>query len=389
MPESRILRRHSLRWISLVLGSGGLLGCGSAADESAVYEPWIGSPGARPQPFLAFPPDAQAAPSSTPNAGSGAGFPVLLSQTGAFADVAELAPAPGLVPYDIQAPLWSDGAKKSRWAAVPDAGEIGFSESGAWRFPEGAVFVKHFEMALDEREPQRTRRLETRVWIAARQGEYYGATYRWNEEESDAELLLSSETEQLSITGADGQVREQPYYYPGPRECFACHNATAGYVLGARTAQLNRERVYREGTPAVNQLVAWSGWNLLDEGIDNTDALFYPRLVELADEEATPEQRVRSYWDGNCSMCHAGSVGSVPGWDARFTTRFEEQGLELPPRRSGAEATHLIAPGAPAQSFIYQRGDTVDTALRMPPLGRNRVDAEYLELLERWIIALE
>ena len=38
------------------------------------------------------------------------GFPQLLSETGAFRDAAQLQATSGLVPYDLQAPLWSDGA---------------------------------------------------------------------------------------------------------------------------------------------------------------------------------------------------------------------------------------------------------------------------------------
>jgi hypothetical protein len=49
----------------------------------------------------------------------------------------------------------------------------------------------------------------------------------------------------------------------------------------------------------------------------------------------------------------------------------------------------LIEPGSPEQSLIYLRGATSEVAMRMPPLGRNRVDEAYLELLGRWIASLE
>jgi hypothetical protein len=68
-------------------------------------------------------------------------FPRLLSQTGAFTDTARLQAAPGLIPYTVNSPLWSDGAVKSRWMALPNGTKIEFSEKGEWKFPNGTVFV--------------------------------------------------------------------------------------------------------------------------------------------------------------------------------------------------------------------------------------------------------
>jgi glucose/arabinose dehydrogenase len=49
--------------------------------------------------------------------GGGTQPPALLSQTGAFSDLATLTPDASLVPYSINSPLWSDGAK--RFAGLP------------------------------------------------------------------------------------------------------------------------------------------------------------------------------------------------------------------------------------------------------------------------------
>jgi hypothetical protein len=160
-------------------------------------------------------------------------------------------------------------------------------------------------------------------------------------------------------------------------------------VLGARGYQLNRTTVYDEQRPPVNQLVAWSGWGYLDTEIDDTAAAVAPRLAALDDESASPEERVRSYWEGNCAMCHAGAEGTVPGWDARFATAVEDQGLEREPNNTSLGATRLIEPGDPEHSLIYLRANTVELGRRMPPLGRNRVDDVYLDLLASWINSLE
>ncbi|HKO93803.1 MAG TPA: hypothetical protein VJU61_21765, partial [Polyangiaceae bacterium] len=259
----------------------GLSACGSVNDAERLEEPGIGEAGPRPQAFLNFPADTFFPPrADEPDV---PGFPLLLSETGAFQNLARLEPAAGIVPYDLQAPLWSDGAYKRRWLALPELGAVGVSEDQPWTFPEGTVFVKHFEIAEDESQPDERRRLETRLLIAARGGSYYGVTYKWNPAQTDAELVTISETELLSIVDADGQPREQQYFYPGPRDCFSCHSSNAGYVLGPRTRQLNREFEYRPGTPAINQLVAWSGWQFLDRTFDNTEAYGSPRLSNIND----------------------------------------------------------------------------------------------------------
>lgn len=370
---------------ALLLGASA---CGSVDHAQSVYQQGLGSPGPRPQAYLNFPPDAYQAPregeDNLPT------FPRLLSQTGAFANAAALEPAPGLVPYDLQVPLWSDGAFKERWMSLPELGSIQTSDVTPWQVPEGTVFVKHFEMALDESQPEVRTRLETRLLIAARGGTFYGVTYKWNDAQTDAELMLQSETEPLSIRGADGSEREQSYFYPGPRDCNTCHGANSGYVLGLRTRQLNREHQYSDDFPAINQLVAWSGWGFLaDRTFDNTATMVVPKLASISDENESLEQRVRSYWDGNCSMCHAGKEGTVNGWDARFLTPLEQQGLTQSPR-SGSPSlpSRLIDPGHPEDSYIFVRADTAEAPLRMPPIGRNRVDEGYVTVLQAWIESL-
>jgi uncharacterized repeat protein (TIGR03806 family) len=362
------------------------LACGSPGEAQVLYDPWIDDPGPRQPAFLAFSSNYDG---RGPAPIGATGFPKVLSATGAFLDAAGLVPVSGVVPYDIQVPLWSDGAYKRRWVSVPEGKSLGYSETEHYEVPAGTVFIKHFEMALDERFPQERRRLETRFWVAASADAQYGVSYRWNEEGTDAELLIDPETETLSITGPDGTVREQTYFYPGPADCHTCHNEQAGFVLGVRTAQLNRTVTYRADRSATNQLAAWSSWGLLNARLDTTATRKVPPLPAFSDETHGLEERIRAYWDGNCSMCHAGDTGSVPGWDARFTTPFAEQGLDRQPQSLTAPASHLITPGSPDDSFIYLRSDTTESRLRMPPLARNRIDQAYVDALGEWITSLQ
>src|SRR6185436_9135480 len=106
-------------------------------------------------------------------------WPKLLSETRAFTSLKTLEAAGGLLPYELNVPFWSDGAAKRRWMVLPAAGQISFSPRGEWRFPAGTIFVKHFEMPVDDPEPRAKRRLETRFLVVNETGGVFGVTYKW------------------------------------------------------------------------------------------------------------------------------------------------------------------------------------------------------------------
>ncbi|MFM7863996.1 MAG: heme-binding domain-containing protein, partial [Planctomycetaceae bacterium] len=89
-------------------------------------------------------------------------FPQRLSDTGLFANVSEHRMAAGVLSYSVNAQLWSDGAWKQRWLAVPDQEQIEYTSSRGWTFPNGSVLVKSFAL---EREAGRA---DSRHWIETR-----------------------------------------------------------------------------------------------------------------------------------------------------------------------------------------------------------------------------
>lgn len=317
-------------------------------------------------------------------------LPPTLSQVGAFEDLATLQQSAGLVPYEVRAPLYSDGASKRRWLRLPEGEPIGFAENGPWSFPVGTTFVKHFDLALDEREPERRQRLETRFLVSTPTG-YYGVSYRWNADGTDATPVLAGTLETLSVTGADGAPRERPYYFPGPSDCLVCHNAAAGHVLGVRTAQLNGQVTGASDGGVSEQLLAWSERGLLDTPLDADALAALPSLAPLGDETRSLEDRVRSYLDANCSMCH-GSVSEMRAtWDGRYQTPLARQGLlggVLSGEAQLPAGSVVVAPGDPAHSALWLRDSSNEASLRMPPIGRQTVDREWIEVLERWILEL-
>lgn len=313
-------------------------------------------------------------------------LPRLLSQTGAFKNLSTLAPGDSLVPYDLIVAFWSDGAEKSRWISVPRGRKIKFTPVGEWVFPKGTVFVKHFDLATDETNPRIKRRLETRLLVCDGGGGVYGVTYKWRADQGDADLLTTNLTEEISIKTATG-VRTQTWYYPSRQDCLTCHTANAGFVLGVKTRQLNRDLNYPSGFTE-NELRAWNRLGLFDTNLSGADLKKFPRLAAGDDLSRSLEDRARSYLDANCAHCHR-PKGTVAYFDARFDTPLARQDLIggrvlIDERIDGAR---VIAPNDIWRSILFMRANTVE-AFKMPPLARNTIDTHGMELLRQWIESL-
>lgn len=362
-------------------------GCGEAAAPPAQANPADPLPEAEQPQSSDFSQLGRAFLELPERAADAAQAPQWLSATGAFTNLATLETRAGLLPYGVQTPLWSDGAHKRRWLSLPAGGKIGFSATGQWTFPEGTVFVKQFAMALDEHQPEQLRQLETRFWVAARDGEFYGLVYKWDDDQQDARLLVEGASEELLVTGQDGIQRAQTYTYPALAGCKGCHSPSAGPVRGVRTLQLNGSFDYGVDETPANQLAVLEGLDLFDTAIG--DPAQYGHLSAIDDESAPLEERVRSYWDSNCSMCHNDSAGSS-SWDARYTTPLAEQKVLMTPPRSGPGDAdlRLIVPHEPDRSYLFLRVDSDKPGVRMPPVLRSRIDDSYVEVLRSWILAL-
>lgn len=322
---------------------------------------------------------------SMPTLGNGA-FPPLLSQTGAFADTPNMIPSGGLIPYNLIVPFWSDGAEKSRWISVPPGQKIKFAPTGEWTFPPGTVFVKTFELPVDETNPALKRRLETRLLVCDAAGGVYGVSYKWRADNRDADLLPTNLTETISIKTATG-TRTQDWYYPSRQDCLTCHTANAGLVLGVKTRQLNRTLTYPSGVTD-NELRAWSHAGLFDTNLADTDLSSFPTLARLDDTTRSLTDRARSYLDANCAQCHR-PKGTVAYFDARYDTPLADQNLikgsVLIDER--IDNPHIIAPKDIWRSILYMRANTLE-AFRMPPVARNTIDERGMALIKQWIESL-
>jgi glucose/arabinose dehydrogenase len=223
-------------------------------------------------------------------------FPTKLTETGLFTSVKHHAVEPALIPYSVNAPLWSDGADKERYIALPGTSQIDFTSSRGWNCSDGTVLVKTFSLELEARNPASKRRIETRL-LTRQDGEWQGYSYLWNDAQDDAELVdgggLDRVYEIRDDKVPDGS-RKQKWHYPSRTECMVCHSRAANWVLGLTAVQMNR--VHNYGKVADNQLRTLEHigvfrirqvehvheWRGRLRGIENAPARLYEELTEDA-----------------------------------------------------------------------------------------------------------
>jgi len=178
-------------------------------------------------------------------------FPTRLSETGLFTSVKGHVPDPALIPYSVNAPLWSDGADKERFLALPGTSQIEFSTNRGWTLPEGTVLVKTFSLPTDAINPASRRRIETRL-LTRQEGEWYGYSYVWNDDQTDATLVDAPGADRTYEIREGDTVRKQTWHYPSRTECMVCHSRAANFVLGLTELQMNK--VHNYGAVSDNQL---------------------------------------------------------------------------------------------------------------------------------------
>ncbi|MCB1211462.1 MAG: hypothetical protein KDK97_19205, partial [Verrucomicrobiales bacterium] len=321
--------------------------------------------------------------------------PATLSATGAFADLSTLTPARGVIPYTVNSPLWSDNALKQRWIALPGTDapyaaseRVTFHADSEWDYPVGTVFIKHFELATNEQNPNIRMRLETRFTVKTSGGDWYGVTYKWRADGTDADLLTDGLVEDVTITTSTGATRTQPWTYPSRTDCLQCHNTASTQVLGPRTWQFNGSFTYPGTSTPVHQLQTWSDLGMFDQTLTAGQISGMLKSVSIHDTAAPLETRVRSYIDSNCAHCHRPG-GAQALMDARFNTPLVSQNIinGVVSNNLGIPGAHEVTPGSLAQSIMHVRVGSLG-AEKMPPLAKNVVDTAALAVIDQWINTL-
>ena len=278
----------------------------------------------------------------------------------------------GFVPYDVQAPFWSDGLVKERAVGVPDDALVDVRADGTVELPAGSIAVKRF---LD-----RARAVETRILTIGEDGGADGATYLWTEDGTDARRADRSTT--VDVSGGIWTA-------PGPEDCARCHGGASGGLLGLRVAQLNRDFDYA-GDRTANQIATWVHIGLVDAGaLERPDRL--PRMAAYGDRRAPVADRARAYLASNCAHCHRPGGEGGSAIDLRWETPLDlTRSCDVTPELGDpwdGEGT-LLRPGVPGRSVLLSRMASDDPLWRMPPVGSARVDQEAVALIEEWITSL-
>ena len=310
-------------------------------------------------------------------------FPDTLSETGLFTSVANLTPAPGLVPYSVNLPFWSDHAIKSRWFTLPNAGTtFTWSKDGLWTLPTGSIWVKHFDMEMQRGVPASKKRIETRLIVKNATGAY-GVSYKWNAAETEATLVEDGgESFTLNVI-ENGNPVPQTWRIPARGECMICHTSQAGHALSFNTRQLNLESDMSGHTG--NQLTTLfnQGYFSNNPGSPN----FLPRHVRPDESAYSAEARVRSYIAVNCSYCHKAGGTGLGQWDGRPELLLDDTGLVNgnASNNGGTSINKLVVPGDTLHSIVLNRVAATNGFTRMPPLGSNVIDTTSVALLTNWI----
>ncbi len=301
-----------------------------------------------------------------PSEGGASLFPALLSQTGCVDADSPWSPAPGLIAYELNAPLWSDGADKGRFLALPDEATLAVDDGGDILAPVGTVLMKRFEKA--------GQRLETRLLMRHDDGGWAGYTYIWNEAQDEAYLASAHE---------DRDIGGQVWAFPSRSECLACHTSAAGSSLGLELQQLDRKVIY-PGLLRAGQLATFEHIGLFSEPLPAVEPLPEPH------GDGDLEGRARAYLHANCSHCHRPGGGAIgTDMDLRYSTALADTGTcDVAPSQGtwdDIDTPRLLAPGAPERSLLWVRLTSTDPARQMPPLARNLVDEDAAQLISAWI----
>jgi hypothetical protein len=328
-----------------------------------------------------------------------------LSQTGCVSPTNPKMLAASVIPYEVNSPLWSDAADKTRGMALPTGGKIHVvnctanpaecpgsrdnTDDGKWVLPVGTVMVKSF--LFDGKI------LETRLLMHFDASTWVGYTYKWDEAQTDATLEPGDRDE---VNFATGQ-RTVDWRYPSRMDCLTCHSPAMGNpkyaVLGAETAQFNR---VVSGTNQIDRLTALGAFEA-PVPKPYKAALVTPTTSQIGSPpaSATTEQKATSYLHANCAFCHRPPDDvdclSDPCFDLRFGLPLADRNLcDTKPAKGtlGLDNARVFAPGHPEQSVMPARmkalpDDSAGKHGRMPLIASYVVDQQAVDLINGWITA--
>lgn len=294
------------------------------------------------------------------------GFPQSLAEFAFFTDHAATRPAPGVTPYRLQTPLWSDGSDKTRFAYVPAGKQARAQGDGLLEFPVGSALIKHFAFG--------GKLVETRVLLHRADG-WVALPYVWNAEQTEAKLALAGK--RIDLTTPAGQAIS--YAVPNKNQCKDCHN------LGNVTSPI--------GPKAYNLSAAWLGAFAKAGKLDKVPAV--ARRIPLWEDRAKVPvaDAARGYLDANCAHCHnpsgaASNSGLYLGWKVSDPIALGVNKRPVAAGRGAGPHEFDVVPGQPDHSILLYRFASTEGGVAMPELGRETRDPAGEAVVRAWIAGM-
>ena len=309
----------------------------------------------------------------------------------------------GVLPYDVNTPLFADYAQKLRTVWLPPGRSARFDADQAYDLPEGTLITKTFfyptdggvaqaaeswDGRLEALDLARAHLVETRLLVRQAEG-WEALAYVWRG--AEAWLSITGAIIPLPLAPPDGgAARPVNYMVPSRNQCASCHvtgqDGDALMPIGLTTRQLNRGY---GGGPG-NQIADFQALGWLDGVPPATE---WARNADWVDTDESLAHMARSYLDANCGHCHnpVGRADTTGLWLNTHHDTLRRLGLCKPPIAAGQGTggrRYSIVPGQPDASILVFRMADDDPATRMPELGRSIVHRRGLAVVSDWIAAL-
>ncbi|TPG06484.1 hypothetical protein EAH88_14255 [Rhodanobacter glycinis] len=327
----------------------------------------------------------------------------------------------GVVPYDLNTPLFTDYAHKLRTIWMPKGSSAKYRPTDTFDFPVGTVISKTFyypkpdqnragkskatdvarndnyahDFAGQGLDMAHVHLIETRILVRRTDG-WAAMPYVWNEAQTEATLARTGAVLPLTLVDAQpavGQPAREDFNYvvPDESQCASCHAqdwvSRKIHPIGPKARHLNKDYHYADG--AQNQLAHLVALGYLSDLPTSTEV---PRDANWKDTHATLDARARAYLDINCGHCHNGN-GAANTTGLTLTSDTPEDrhlGICKPPTAAGqGTGDHFfdIVPGQPDESILPYRLSSKEPGVMMPEIGRSTVHREGVALIKAWIAA--
>jgi len=291
---------------------------------------------------------------------------------------AALHPNDGGVHYDLNTPLFSDYAAKSRFVWMPPGTSATYIANDAFEFPVGTIFSKTFAYS--------GRLIETRLLVRGKSG-WIPLPYVWNDAQTEAVLQVAADSTTVHWTHPSGEKYSIDYVIPNVNQCKECHEKSKTTVpIGPKARNLNKDFQYADGR--ANQLAYWTRIGYLKGAPAPEQA---PHATVWDDPSSgTVEARARTYMDVNCGHCHnpEGTANTSGLYLTASETDLMRLGVCKVPVSAGQGSGDLlfdIVDGKPEESILLLRMNSTVPKVMMPELGRTLIHREAVGLIREWI----